>query len=318
MSTHTSVGVLLPTREMAITNTYAMAPLIDFARQAEELGFGSVWTGDSVLARPRFDPFVVLSAVAVATSRVTLGTAALTAALRPPLLGANLVASLDHATGSRLVLGVGSGFPVPETAAEFDAVGVPYARRTARLDEIAQLWRRAWHSRESGVTDFRGQLCRAERLDRLPPPATPGGPPLWLAASDTPRVLARVVEFYDGWMPFVPTARAYETAWQRIGELAEARGRPIGEITPSLYATVNVNRDRAQARAQLDEYVRGYYGHPLEVMETIQCYGYGTAEACAEWLAGYLRAGARHVVLRIGSLDPDPQLKEIAEVLPRV
>ncbi len=50
-------------------------------------------------------------------------------------------------------------------------------------------------------------------------------------------------------------------------------------------------------------------------MSAIQAYGWGSAESCAEWLGAYVRAGARHLVIRIGSLDPEPQLKEIAEVL---
>ncbi|WP_037842946.1 LLM class flavin-dependent oxidoreductase, partial [Streptomyces sp. NRRL WC-3549] len=76
------VGILLPTREQAINGTYAAAPLLDFARQAEGLGFDSLWAGDSLTARPRLDPLVVLSAAAAATERITVGTAALTPALR--------------------------------------------------------------------------------------------------------------------------------------------------------------------------------------------------------------------------------------------
>src|SRR5262245_18061846 len=107
------IGVMQPTREMAITNSWDLAPLLEFATRAERLGFDSVWTGDSTLARTRLDPFVVLAAAAAVTSRVTLGTAALTAALRNPIIGANMITSLDHATGGgRLTLGLGAGFPM--------------------------------------------------------------------------------------------------------------------------------------------------------------------------------------------------------------
>jgi alkanesulfonate monooxygenase SsuD/methylene tetrahydromethanopterin reductase-like flavin-dependent oxidoreductase (luciferase family) len=309
------VGVLLPTREAAITGDYTVAPLIDFAQQAEELGFDSLWAGDSLLARPRLDPLIVLAAVATATSRVTVGTAAMTAALRHPLLGANLVASLDQASRNRLVLGVGAGFPVPQTEEEFDALGVPFSGRASRLDETVALWRHAWRSRHGADTDFAGRYWQLRGLDRLPPAASPDGPPVWLASSDTPRILARVAAHYDGWMPFLPTAAAYGAAWQRIDELAAERGRPAGAITPAFYATINVDPDRGRAAAELSEYVQGYYGRPLEFMAQIQAYGYGTAEECAQWLAGYVRAGARHLVIRIGSLRPADQLKELAEVL---
>jgi alkanesulfonate monooxygenase SsuD/methylene tetrahydromethanopterin reductase-like flavin-dependent oxidoreductase (luciferase family) len=315
------VGVLLPTREMAITGSYAMAPLADFARRAEALGFDSVWTGDSLLARPRLDPFVVLAVAAAVTSRVTLGTAALTAALRHPLMAANMVASLDHATGgNRLEVGLGSGFPIPDSEAEFGAVGVPFAGRVGRLDEIVRLWKQIWRSQEDGAdTDFSGRYWQQGGLDRLPPTATPGGPRCWLAGSDTPLVLRRTARLYDGWLPFLPQAQAYGQAWRRITELAEEYGRPAGAIVPGLYATLIVNPDREKARRELDDYVQGYYGRPLELMSNFQAYGYGSADECAEWLAGYVGAGARHVVIRIGSLDPGQQLEEIADsVLPAV
>ena len=54
------IGVLLPTREQAITGSTGMPAILDFARQAEELGFDALWTGDSLVARSRLDPFVVV------------------------------------------------------------------------------------------------------------------------------------------------------------------------------------------------------------------------------------------------------------------
>ncbi|MCH0540949.1 LLM class flavin-dependent oxidoreductase [Streptomyces sp. MUM 203J] len=310
------IGVLLPTREQAISGAYAASPLLDFARRAEELGFDSLWAGDSLTARPRLDPLVVLSAAAAATRRITVGTAALTPALRHPLIGANMLAGLSHVAAGRLVLGLGSGFPMPETEEEFASVGASFAGRAGRLDEIAALWRTAWRSGEDGApTAFHGRHWQAERLDRLPAPAVPGGPPLWLAGSDTPKVLARVAALYDGWLPFLPDSEAYGRAWARIARLADEAGRGPGAVTPALYATVTVNSSRAAARAELEHYISHYYGRSLEQMSAIQAYGWGSAESCAEWLGGYVRAGARHLVIRVGSLDPEPQLKEIAEVL---
>lgn len=309
------VGILLPTREQAIVGRYAASPLLDFARHAELLGFDSLWTGDSLLARPRLDPIVVLAAVASATERITLGTAALTPALRHPLIGANMITSLDHVTGSRLVLGLGSGFPVPETEEEFAAVGAPFAGRAGRLDECVELWRTAWRAGPGAPTEHDGKHFHAAGLDRLPAPLSPGGPPLWLAGSDTPAVLRRVARHYDGWLPFLPQADGYGRAWRQLrANLADA-GRPADAVTPGLYATITVNGDKAAARAELEHYIEHYYGRTLDQMATIQAYCWGSPEECADWLAGYVRAGARHIVIRVGSLEPEAQLKEIAEVV---
>ncbi len=323
------IGILLPTREMAISGRYSMDQLLDFARAAEDLGFDSLWAGDSLTARPRLDPLIVLACAAAVTHRIKLGSAALTAALRTPVVGANAVAALDHAAGGRLIVGVGSGFPMPESEREFEVAGVPFTNRAARLDEVVALWRRAWSSGAGdagtaggggggggagaagdagGAGAFSGRWYTVDGLDRLPPPHSPGGPPVWLAASDTPRVVRRVAEHYDGWLPFVPTADAYAAGWQRIREAAAAAGRAAGAITAGLYGTVLVDSDERRAASLLDSYVQAYYGYPLELVSAVQAYGYGTPQACADWLAGYLRAGARHVVIRIGSLEPVPEL----------
>ena len=314
------IGVLLPTREQAITGALDAPALVDFAAEAEELGFDSVWAGDSLVARPRLDPLIVLSAAAAATRRIELGTAALTAALRHPLIGANMITSLDHAADGRLTLGLGSGFPIPETEREFAAVGAQYTGRAGRLDEIVELWRHAWNSGRPGApAEYRGRYLHAEDLDRLPAPARPGGPPLWLAGSDTPAVLRRVARRYDGWLPFLPSPTAYRDAWQRISELREEAGRPADAITPGFYATISVNPDKAAAMEELEHYVRGYYRNSLEAMARIQAYGWGSAQECAHWLAGYVEAGARHIIIRIGSLTPQKLLEEVAQtVLPAV
>jgi alkanesulfonate monooxygenase SsuD/methylene tetrahydromethanopterin reductase-like flavin-dependent oxidoreductase (luciferase family) len=307
------VGILLPTREAAILGRYSVAPLLDLAQQVEELGFDSVWAGDSLLARPRLDPLIVLSACAAVTRRVVLGTAALTAALRHPLIGANMLASLEHVAPGRLRVGVGAGFPVPESEHEFGALGVPFRGRSARLDETVRLWKQTW-TRGSA---FHGAIWDLDGLDRLPGPATPGGPRVWLAAGATAPVLGRTAALYDGWLPFLPDPEEYRRAWSRITQLAECVGRAADAIEPGLYATVHLDADRARAEARLEEYVQGYYGRSLEFMSAIQAYHHGSAEQCARWLARFVNAGARHLVLRVGALDPGRQLDLIAgELLP--
>lgn len=283
------------------------AGLVAFAKSAEDAGFDSVWTGDSPLARTRVDPLNLLAAVAAATDRVRLGTAAWTATLRHPLLGAHTAATVDQISGGRLILGLGAGFPVPETRAEFDAVGAPFEQRVGRLDETTLAWRAAW----SGQQRFDGKYWQLDDLSDTLPPAQPSGPPLWLAGSDTPRVLDRVARHYDGWLPFLPDADAYARAWETIRNSARRT------VTPALYATVLLDSDTAHARSELDSYVQQYYRRPLDQMSAIQAYFGGPPEECAEWLGRYLDAGATHLILRPGSLDAHRQLDlAAAKLLP--
>ena len=79
----TSFGFLLPTREIVMTQEVPnFRQILDLAEHAESLGFDSVWVGDSVLARPRFEALTTLAAVAARTRRVQLGTAVLLPMLR--------------------------------------------------------------------------------------------------------------------------------------------------------------------------------------------------------------------------------------------
>lgn len=104
----TAFGFLLPTREIVMTQTIPrFSQIIDLAEYAEELGFESVWVGDSILARPRFEPLTTLAAVAARTKRVELGTAVLLPALRHPVILANEIANVDLISNGRLILGVG-------------------------------------------------------------------------------------------------------------------------------------------------------------------------------------------------------------------
>lgn len=311
-TTRIPVGVLVPAREAAIAGDYRMGPLLDFAREAEDAGFDSLWIGDSLMARRRLDAFVALAQIATVTNRITLGTACLIPGLRNPVIGANLVASVHHAIGDRLELALGCGFPIPPVEHEYGAAGVPFNQRVGRLDETVRLWRQAWRSREPGApTGFPGRYWQVEDLDRLPPPATATGPRIWYAGQDTPRVVERVARLYDGWLPFLPSSAAYARAWQRIGELAAEAGRPAGAIFPGMYATICIDDNRERAREQLEEYVQAYYGYPLEITSTVQAFCYGTAEECATFLAEYVAAGARHLVIRIGSLRRTQPLAEI-------
>jgi alkanesulfonate monooxygenase SsuD/methylene tetrahydromethanopterin reductase-like flavin-dependent oxidoreductase (luciferase family) len=285
------VGIMLPSRETAMTGRHDARGLIDFAKTAEAAGFDSVWVGDSLLARTRAEPLSVLSAVAAVTERVALGTAAMIAPLRHPLLAAAQAATVDQLSGGRLILGLGSGAPLPESRREFAAVGMPFAGRGARLDKTIELWRETW----GGHGEFADAL----------PPARRGGPPVWLAGGDTTKVIERVSATYDGWLPYLPDVNAYARAWDRI------RAQAVRDVTPALYATVNLSG--AHADDELDEYLRAYYGQPLDVMRYVQAIRGGSVQECLDWLARYVDAGAQHLILRIGSLKPRPE--SVAEQL---
>jgi alkanesulfonate monooxygenase SsuD/methylene tetrahydromethanopterin reductase-like flavin-dependent oxidoreductase (luciferase family) len=192
--------------------------LSSFALAAEERGFHSVWAGDSLLARPVFDPFTVLSAAAAVTRRVLLGTAVLLAPMRPPVLTAQAIASLDQLSGGRLIIGVGRGFDLPETRREFAAAGADFATRTRRLRDTVALWRRLW---SDGRASMDTEYSRLDDEAVLPLVSRPGGPPVWLAGFG-PNAFADTGRLADGWLPYPPTPDEYRHGRRQLAPHRQA------------------------------------------------------------------------------------------------
>jgi probable F420-dependent oxidoreductase len=147
------------------------------------------------------DPLVALAAVGAVTSRVRLGTHLFVAPLRPAVLVAKMIATLDVVSGGRLTLTVGTGWQ----EREFEALGVPHAGRGRRLDDLVRaclvLWNEPCASFSSPTVSFERIYCR-------PQPIQPGGVPIWFGGPPTRTTARRVAEFGRGWVPIGSTPMA--------------------------------------------------------------------------------------------------------------
>ncbi|QRP47028.1 LLM class flavin-dependent oxidoreductase [Amycolatopsis sp. FDAARGOS 1241] len=293
-------GLLLPAGRAQLAAGGDVGAIVDLACEAERLRFDSVWAGDSIV-RARIEPLTLLTAVAQATDHVTLGTAVLLPAFRHPVQAALTVTSLDLISGGRLVLGVGAGFP-GFSEPEFELVGVRFKTRFSHLDDVVRLWRELW---SGNPRSFHGKVLRYDWLPDVPRPAREGGPPIWLAGA-TPSALRRAGELYDGWLPYPPAPADYARGLAAI--------RPSRPFTPALFATVYVDDDAGRGTAVLEEYAKGTYQRPLSVVGGIQTMLTGPAPVVAAGLHAYADAGADHVLIRIGAIDPST----VAEQLPRI
>jgi probable F420-dependent oxidoreductase len=287
------IGYLLPTREKIMAGEPQAAPLLDLATRAERLGFDSIWVGDSLFARPRHEPLILLAAVAARVPRVEIGTAVLLPALRNPVVLAHLVATLDQVSQGRLILGVGIAGDVPNIRAEFAAAGVPFEKRVGRMMEGLRLMRALWTGES---VDWDGRW-KVERAVLGPTPHRPGGPPLWIGGS-LPASIERAGRYFDGWMPITPDAEQWGQQWTEIKAVARAAGRDAAALTGSMYLNIVVDDDTTRANASLDRFLESYYGQPAAVVRKRQAGYAGPAAGVAEFLNGYVRAGCGHLVLR--------------------
>lgn len=295
------LGLLLPSREVLVWGKSNLRLLVDAAVEAEHLGYRSVWVGDSLLARPRGEPLTLLAAIAGATKRVRLGTAVLLPLLRRPVQLAHVLATLDHVSQGRLIVGVGPGNDVPGTHAELAAVDMPSDRRVSAMLQSLDRCRALWRGQDQDI-----QL--------LPAPYTPGGPPVWIGAHG-PRLLRATGSRFDGWLPFSPTPQAYAEGLRSVKEAAAAAGRNPDALTAGVYLTLAIAGDVGTGAGQFDAYIRGYYGVPGEVMARLQASHAGTMDSATEWISQYVEAGARHVVLRLARPTLDGFVDTAGELL---
>jgi alkanesulfonate monooxygenase SsuD/methylene tetrahydromethanopterin reductase-like flavin-dependent oxidoreductase (luciferase family) len=285
------------------------APLLRLAQKAEDLGYDSVWIGDSLLARPRHEPITLLAAVAGRTTRVALGTAVLLPALRNPVVLAHQVATLDQISEGRVILGVGIAADTPPIRAEFEAAGVPFDKRVGRMQEGLRLCRALWSGEP---VDWDGRWT-VQRGVLGPVPYRRGGPPIWGGGS-APGSLTRAAKSCDGWFPTGPNDPVlYGARLADVRQQAADAGRNPRDVTGAIYLTLAIDDDTARAQARLDQFLENYYQQPAHVLRKWQaCYG-GPAEGAGEWLKAFGAAGVEHFVLRFAG-DHDAQLTAVARL----
>ncbi len=182
----------------------------ELARRLEASGlFGGISIGERTVSPPKVtgspgpdhslipftEPVATLAAVAGVTTELGLMCAVLGVPVRPAVLLAKELATLDHLAQGRFVLGA-SVSHVPE---EYDAVGLSFDDRYRLLDDTIGACRQLW---SSAPASFEGDLVHFGPLSANPLPWTPGGPPVWFASHFSADLVRRVVELGDGWMPW--------------------------------------------------------------------------------------------------------------------
>ena len=302
------VGYLLPTRESVMQGIPAAGPLLKLAEQAEELGYDSIWIGDSLLDRPRHEPLVMLAGVAARTKRVLLGTGVLLPALRNPVQLAHQVATLDQISEGRIILGIGISPDHPGSQAEFAAVGAPFEKRVGRVLESMRLCRALWTG-EPVTWDGRWRL---ENAVIGPVPHRKGGPPIWMGG-DSPGAMQRAARYFDGWFPISASPELFGRQWREVLAMRREAGRALAAFDGAMYVTVCIDDDVARAEACIGQFLESYYPGRGEMMKKYQRWFAGPGAAVADGLVGYADAGLTHFVIRFVG-DHERQLEALAGI----
>lgn len=200
-------GVCLPNYGTEVTGE----GLRSFAREAERLGYDSVWSTDHVLMSSGsgtpyeriIESITSLSYVAATTTRVKLGISALIIAMRNPVVTAKQLATVDSLSNGRLVLAVGTGW----VEKEFANLGAEFHHRGRRVDESIRILRSLW----SGEPDFRGRRTGINVWNAVfEPRPVQERLPIWIAGNSEP-AMGRAIELGDAWHPNVFELERFES-----------------------------------------------------------------------------------------------------------
>ncbi len=161
-----------------------------------------------------YDLFVALTAAAVATSRLRVGSGICLIIERDPIVTAKEVASIDHLSGGRLEFGVGAGWNREEMVNH----GTDPRTRMRLMAERVEAMKAIWTQEEAS---YHGEFVNFDRIWSHPKPAQRPHPPV-LVGGLGPTVLDRVLAFGDGWLP-----NYTDDLIERMAELAARAQRPI-------------------------------------------------------------------------------------------
>ena len=237
-----------------------LGAVVDTARIADDAGIHQLVLPDHLAIGPRLDrypygpkfpyppeepwlePLITLAAIAGATSRVRLGTGILIAPLRPALVLAKSVATLDVLSRGRVDLGIGTGWQ----REEFTDPGLPFVGRTARMDDATRACRALWE--QAPPVSFASETVSFTELWCEPRPVQ-ARIPIWYGGAPTDAMVARIAELGDGWLPLGVSLDETAAGVERMRAAFAERGRDPESLGVRIGVAVQADDD---GRVDLD------------------------------------------------------------------
>lgn len=225
--------------------------LVDRVRFAEEAGFDGAWIFDHFKPLygegpgPCLEAWTLLAGLAAATERIRLGTLVTGATYRHPSLLAAEVVTVDHISGGRLELGIGTGWfeqEHRELGFDFPSAG----ERVDRLEETLEVLHLLMGTDDAS---FAGAHVRLEGATYLPRPVQRPHPPIWIGASGERRMLPLVGRVADVWHSNAGVAEA-KRKWSIVEAAAEEAGRDPATIVRATNLSLSEPWDQVRATAE--------------------------------------------------------------------
>lgn len=254
------IGILFTVNEFTVDPT-------SLARRMEALGFESLWIPEHAIipvntttplpesppGQGRIpevyshicDPFVAMALAAAVTTRLKLATGVMLVPERNPMVAAKEIATLDHFSKGRVMLGIGAGWLKEES----EVLGVDFPHRWTQTKEYVAAMRELWTKPEPS---YSGKYVNFPPVRMYPKPAQSGGPPILIGSKDK-NALRWVARWGDGWCPIFLAPGILR---EELGKL-RAECNQVGTDYNRLDITImkrELRGDRASVQSGLREY----------------------------------------------------------------
>jgi probable F420-dependent oxidoreductase len=230
-------------------------PATEFAQALEARGFESIWApehshiptsrkspwpGGGELPKVYYeamDPFVSLTAAAVATKTLKVATGVCLVQQRDPIQTAKLVASIDQVSGGRFLFGVGGGWNAEEMADHGTEFRTRFKLMRERIEAMKEVWTKT-------KAEYHGEMVDFPEMMAWPKPVQKPHPPI-LVGGAFPHAARRAVRYGDGWAPIAgrgPDGDLDELL-PRFHQMLSEAGRDPQSVPVTLFGTAE-NADR--------------------------------------------------------------------------
>jgi len=291
--------------------------LVDIWQVADGLSFDTAWTFDHffpIMSDPKgsqLEGWVALTALAMKTQQVRVGTLVTGITYREPSVLAKMGATLDVIIGGRLEMGLGAAW----FQGEHEALGIPFppvAERIKRLGEACEVIRRMWT--EDAAT-FDGQYYQLKEAYCNPKPVQKPHPPILIGGGGEQLTLKMVARYADAWNAF----GAPDVLRHKI-EVLEGHCRAIGRDPQTIEKSVNVPPVLSKDASKLDAMLADMASRRAMTLDEAKAgMLWGSPDQAIKKIEAYRDMGVTHIILSLRAPYDASQLELFArEVIPAV
>jgi alkanesulfonate monooxygenase SsuD/methylene tetrahydromethanopterin reductase-like flavin-dependent oxidoreductase (luciferase family) len=285
-------------------------------RRADELGYDHVWTWDHVLAifgdpsQPIFEGYTALAALAQATERARLGLFVGANTFRNPGVAAKAVATIDHISNGRAIMGIGGAWFGGEHQAFGIDFGTGFGQRLDWLAEAAPALRTLLDGGE--VTSPAGGRYAFDHL-RINPRPVQDHLPIMIGGGGEKKTLRIVAQHADMWNVFgTPETVAAKDAILR--QHCADVGRDQSDIERSVGCKVTIRATEAEAeKVRLSTLEHNHT--PLARVEGDVSFWTGSPEHIADTILGYRRIGFDTFIVELAAPYDDETMVTLINVV---